>query len=107
MFDSDSDVETMAWRFNRLLNELQRGTMNRNAFQRWEVMLLLDIESYPLSDATKRRMLRRYQRAMMRRLESGSPTPVMFSEYMNWLRVAREQSREHATTVTQAAALPA
>ena len=32
-------------RFNRLIGELLRGAISRNAFQPWEVELLLDLET--------------------------------------------------------------
>ena len=50
--------------FNRLIQELLRGNMNRNTFRPWEIELLLDIEACSLRESSKREILRRYQRAV-------------------------------------------
>ena len=39
------DSEAILARFNKLVSDLLRGTMNRNTFQPWEIEILLDIES--------------------------------------------------------------
>ena len=74
--------EVMLTRFNKLLQELVRGSMNRNTFQPWEIDILLDIEACNLREVVKRETLRRYQKAVQRAMEKGAPTPFKLSEYL-------------------------
>ncbi|HEV2688029.1 MAG TPA: hypothetical protein VGV35_05730 [Bryobacteraceae bacterium] len=75
--------EAMLTRFNKLLQDLVRGSMNRNTFQPWEIELLLDIEDCHLRDAVRRETLRRYQKAVQRAMEKGAPAPFRLSEYLD------------------------
>ncbi len=75
--------EVLLTRFNKLLQELVRGSMNRNTFQPWEIEILLDIEACNLREGVKRETLRRYQKAVQRAMEKGAPTPIRLSEYLN------------------------
>jgi hypothetical protein len=77
------DSEAILARFNKLVSDLLRGTMNRNTFQPWEIEILLDIESCNLKDAVGRETLRRYQKAVQRSMEKGAPTPLRLSEYLS------------------------
>ena len=70
-------------RFNRLMQELIRGNMNRNTFQPWEIEILLDIDACQIHEPVKRETLRRYQKAVQRAMEKGAPTPLRLSEYLN------------------------
>ena len=74
--------EVMLTRFNKLLQELVRGTMNRNTFQPWEIEILLDIEACNLREVVKRETLRRYQKAVQRAMEKGARTPFKLSHYL-------------------------
>ena len=76
------DSEVVLAQFNRLIQEILRGTMNRNCFRPWEIRLLLDIETCSLRDGSKRETLRRYQRAVKRAMEKGAPRPMLLSEYL-------------------------
>jgi len=84
------DSETVLAQFNRLIQELLRGNVNRNTFRPWEIDILLDIETCELRDATRRETLRRYQRAVQRQMEKGAPKPMKLSEYLESLRRRRE-----------------
>jgi len=64
MHESLPDSDAVLAQFNRLIQELLRGSMNRNTFRPWEVELLLDIEACHLRDSSRRETLRRYQRAV-------------------------------------------
>ena len=75
-------MEGILGQFNRLVRELLRGQINRNTFRPWEVELLLDIENCHLRESTKESILRRYQKAMHRRMERGGKGPVKLSEYL-------------------------
>jgi hypothetical protein len=77
------DSEARLNRFNRLMQELIRGTMNRNTFQPWEIEILLDIESCQIREPVKRETLRRYQKAVQRSMEKGAQMPLRLSEYLH------------------------
>jgi hypothetical protein len=92
----DVDADTVLAQFNRLIQELLRGNMNRNTFRPWEIDILLDIEACQIRDATRRETLRRYQRAVKRQMEKGASKPMKLSEYLESLRARRRES-ESAT----------
>ncbi len=74
--------EAVLTRFNKLMQKLVRGTMNRNTFQPWEIEILLDIEICNLREAVKRETLRRYHKAVQRAMEKGAPVPFKLSQYL-------------------------
>ena len=84
------DPEIVLAQFNRLMNELLRGTMTRNCFRPWEVELLLDIEGCDLRESSRRDILRRYQKFVQRHFERGGERLVKLSEYLESLRLRRE-----------------
>ncbi len=88
----DVDAETVLAQFNRLVQELLRGNMNRNTFRPWEIDILLDIETCEIREATRRETLRRYQRAVQRQMEKGANKPMKLSEYLESLRARRRDS---------------
>lgn len=96
MIDAVLDSEIVLARFNRLMQELLRGSMNRNTFQPWEIEILLDIEGCSLKDAGKKDILRRYQRAVQRAMDKGAPTPMKLSEYLASLKSARNATSSEA-----------
>lgn len=75
--------EAVLTRFNKLLQDLVRGSMNRNTFQPWEIEILLDIEACHLREAVRRETLRRYQKAVQRAMEKGAPSPFRLSQYLD------------------------
>jgi hypothetical protein len=74
--------EAVLTRFNKLMQELVRGTMNRNTFQPWEIEILLDIEICNLREPVKKETLRRYHKAVQRAMEKGAPVPFRLSQYL-------------------------
>ena len=58
MEDVAQDPDVALAQVNRLINELLRGTMNRNCFRTWEIELLLEIESRNFGPAARRDVLR-------------------------------------------------
>jgi len=66
--------------FDRLIQELLSGSIQRGAFQTWEIEILLDIESCELSHPGS--VLRQYQEAVQRQMETGASLPMKLSEYM-------------------------
>ena len=81
--ERELDHEAMLAQFNRLVQELLKGTMNRNTFRPWEIEILLDIEGCTLWDGTKRETLKRYQKAVQRQMEKGANMPMKLSEFLS------------------------
>jgi len=59
-----------------LMQNLLQGKLERNAFNRWEVDWLVDIESCVMRPSEKRRTLMRYQKAVTKQLEHGASQPL-------------------------------
>jgi hypothetical protein len=93
MTDSSSDSEVILAQFNRLIQELLRGSSTRNTFRPWEVELLLDMESCELKESKRKEILRRYQKAVQKQLEKGALRPQKLSEYLEAQRLKREQRK--------------
>ena len=89
MHESLPDSDAILAQFNRLIQELLRGNMNRNTFRPWEIDILLDIEHCNLRDAARRETLRRYQRAVQRHMEKGARLPLKLSEYLENVKAKR------------------
>jgi hypothetical protein len=89
MYDSLPDSDAVLAQFNRLIQELLRGNMNRNTFRPWEIELLLDIESCNLKEVAKRETLKRYQKAVQRHMDKGARLPLKLSEYLGNLKAKR------------------
>jgi len=83
MVDTVQDNELVLNRFNKLVQELLRGSITRNTFRPWEIDILLDIESCNLRDRARRETMRRYQKAVQRAMEKGAPMPLKLSEYLD------------------------
>ncbi|MBZ5724577.1 MAG: hypothetical protein LAP87_06225 [Acidobacteriia bacterium] len=75
-------LELMLNRFKRLVGELIRGSIARNAFQPWEVELLLDMETCQVERRERLEVLRQYQRAVERQMETGPGPPMKLSEFL-------------------------
>ena len=84
------EQELMLHRFNRLMGEIMRGAITRNAFQPWEIDLLLDIESCPLERRRRLEILRQYQRAVERQLDAGPGPPMRLSAFLAMRAAAKE-----------------
>jgi hypothetical protein len=89
MHEQLPDSDAVLAQFNRLIQELLRGNMQRNTFRPWEVDLLLDIESCNLRESSKRETLRRYQKAVQRHMEKGARLPLKLSEYLEAVKNKR------------------
>ena len=76
------ELEARLLQFNRLMQDLLRGKIQRNTFQSWEVEILLDIEACEMRDASRREVLRRYQKAANRYFDRGGRTLLKLSEYL-------------------------
>jgi hypothetical protein len=98
MHDSLPDSDAVLAQFNRLVQELLRGSMQRNTFRPWEVELLLDIENCNLRETSKREILRRYQKAVQRQMEKGARLPLKLSEYLEAAKAKRNPNPQTAPT---------
>ena len=72
----------MLGRFNRLMGELARGAITRNNFAPWEIELLIDIQTCILEPRRKSEIMRQYERAVRRQMESGPGPPMKLSEFL-------------------------
>jgi hypothetical protein len=93
MHDSLPDSEAVLAQFNRLMQDLLRGTLQRNTFRPWEIEVLLDIEACDLRDSSRRETLRRYQKAVQRHMEKGARLPLKLSEYLEAVKAKRNRGR--------------
>ncbi len=64
------------------MNEIMRGSTNRNSFLPWEIEILLDLDGCDLSPTRRLDLLRRYRKAVQRDIERGAETPLRLSDYM-------------------------
>ena len=87
------DRELLSSRFQRLVRELIRGSITRNAFQRWELDILVDFDACALEAKQRIGILRQYERAVGRELAKGSGPPMKLSEFIQ-LRSTRRPSTE-------------
>jgi len=85
-------LELMLNRFNRLMNEILRGAIVRTTFQPWEVELLLDMECCQLDPRRRQEILRQYQRAVERQLETGPGPPMKLSEFLQVRTMRRSKT---------------
>lgn len=90
------NCEAVLAQFNQLMEELLSGSMDRSAFQGWEMEILLDIERCGLSKSTWDKLLRRYQRAVQRHMEKGARLPMKFSEFRGSLKARKPQRKPAA-----------
>jgi hypothetical protein len=85
MIDTADDIiemELMLNRFRRLIAELIRGAVVRQSFQPWEVAILLDFETCTVEPKRRVELLRQYQRAVEKQLQSGPGPPMKFSDFL-------------------------
>lgn len=99
MYQSVPDSDAVLAQFNRLIQEMLRGSLQRNTFRPWEVELLLDIEACGLRDAARRETLRRYQRAVQRDMEKGAAKPLKLSEYLEAVKAKRSTKNSNSIAV--------
>ncbi len=94
--DDPVQLELMLNRFNRLLGELMRGVIARNAFQPWEIEILLDFENCNLERRRRLDILRQYQKAVERQLATGPGPPMKLSQFLGERARRREAALGHA-----------
>jgi hypothetical protein len=87
--DDPIQLELMLNRFKRLMSEVMRGAVARNTFEAWEIDILLDLENCQLERRRRWDILRQYQRAVDRQLQTGPGPPMKLSQFLE----ARERKR--------------
>jgi hypothetical protein len=83
-------LELMLNRFRRLMADLQRGAISRNDFQPWEVEILLDMSNCELDRRRRADILRQYQKAVEKQMETGPGPPMKLSEFLT-IRAKRQE----------------
>ena len=83
--------EIMLNRFHRLISDLLRGAFTRNTFQPWEIEILLDLERCAIPPNRREQVLRQYQKAVQKQMETGPGPPMKLSEYLQ-LKMTRRPS---------------
>jgi hypothetical protein len=81
-------LELMLNRFRKLMAEILRGSIPRTTFQPWEVDILLDMQTCAIDSRRRGDILRQYQKAVEKQLETGPGPPMKLSEYIQ-LRMTR------------------
>jgi len=80
--DDPIQLELMLNRFRRLVAEMIRGSLQRNAFEPWEIELLLDFQACQMDSRSRAKTLRAYQKAVEHQLETGPGPPMKLSEFL-------------------------
>jgi hypothetical protein len=75
--------------FNRVIQELIQGGMKRSSFQPWELEFLLDVDLCRIRKSSRAEVLRRYQRAVQKRVSSGQPGFPKLSAFVETERARR------------------
>jgi hypothetical protein len=75
-------LELMLNRFKRLMSEVVRGVLTRNAFQPWELDILQDMETCQVERRRRLEILRQYQKAVERQMATGPGPPMKLSEFL-------------------------
>lgn len=78
----NTDADNTLAQFNLLIEQILDGGAGRSKYQRWEIDLLLDIESCHLDGATVATVLRQYQRAVRDEMKNGAIFPLTLSQYL-------------------------
>ena len=77
------ELELMLNRFRKLMVELMRGMVVRNAFQPWEIEILLDLQDCDLPARRRHEILRQYQRAVEKQMITGPGPPMKLSTFLH------------------------
>src|SRR6266508_1544641 len=84
-------------RFHRLFRELLAGNLARNSFQPWEIRVIMDYRECRLPGKRRAEILRQYDRAVTRQMQTGPGPPMTLSEFL----AVREQRRKENGLVEQ------
>lgn len=75
--------EVVLAQFNRLIEDLLAGSIQRSKFEAWEIDILLDamtcdLDQFPRADV----ILRKYQAAVQVQMAKGTHLPMKLSEFL-------------------------
>jgi hypothetical protein len=76
------DRELMLNRFRRLVGDLLRGRLTRESFAPWEVDILVDLDDCQLESRRRGDIVRQYQRAVEKQMESSDGPPMKLSQFL-------------------------
>jgi hypothetical protein len=91
--DDVVELELMVNRFRRLITGLKRGDLARNCFRPWEVDILVDIGNCQMEADRWPELLRKYQKAVEKQMETGPGPPMKMSEFLQLKRTRRPTTR--------------
>jgi hypothetical protein len=91
--------ELMLNRFRRLIAEVIRGAVQRNAFDPWEIGILLDIQACGVTPKRLPKTLRAYLKVVEHQLQSGPGPPMKLSEFLQ-RRTTRRPETANAPSST-------
>jgi len=104
MADEDPiQLEIMLNRFRKLMAGLIRGEIARNAFQPWEIEILMDFQSCAVEPRRRTETLRQYQRAVERQMETGPGPPMTLSAFLQQKITRRPSMRYPPASVNRIA----
>jgi hypothetical protein len=86
------EAELTLNRFRRLIHEVARGDVRRTVFQPWEIDILVDLQNCQTDPKRRGDLLRQYEGAVTRQMESGQGPPMKFSEFLQSRRTRRPSS---------------
>jgi hypothetical protein len=69
-------------RFKRPMGEVLGRETGGNACQSWEIEILLDLDACQLESRRRVAILRQYQQAVERQLETGDGPPMKLSQFL-------------------------
>lgn len=75
------ETSQMLARFRRLVEDVESGLSTRTTFRPWEVELLVDLSGCKLGP-NRKRLLKRWEKAVERGLEGGAKLPLKLSDYL-------------------------
>lgn len=85
--------------FSQLVQEVIGGAVGRHTFNKWELELLLDLQSCRLRKSNRPKLLRHYLKAVHQGIAEGASSPLRFSSF-----VERHRRRRTVASRTRAAA---
>jgi hypothetical protein len=69
--------------FERFMREVTTGSLRRNAFQNWEIELLIDIQQVRVERGRSEQLMRRYRQAARKFIERSHGQLLTMSDYLS------------------------
>lgn len=87
-----NQLEIQLHRFDKLVAEVMRGTVQRNSFYPWEFEILMDMDECQMDRRRRLDILRQYQRAVKKQMERGPGPPMKLSHFLE-IRARRREAK--------------